>query len=472
LISVLLVEDSDIVVGQVRAWLAVSSPDCELILATNRDDALQALGGEVDFDLIVCDLNIPPRQDSLDGREEYGMEVHAAARVQHQGTPCLFLTGHADDVDTHDELSAGGVDDIYGTGELVPMVRLIRKLYSERAGDYIATMANEVDELDSIELDTGGLEVDDFDERSVRIFLRRHKAVRGQLRPLGGLSGAKTFVVRAFDEHGVRRALAFGKVSSRAAVEDEERRFQQFVSVHLDPASVPVLAGHVLAGAGRRAAVFYSFAERYDRCLFDVLRDDPDGAVRALDALRVATAPWHNTGMQGNVNVGDLRRRGLQDAVLEEWTPSLANLDVHAIEQWSGACSIGPQHGDLHAGNVLIDPDGRVLLIDFGDVERRSLGFDPVTLELSLLFHPDRSTETLSIDACTRWASVDEFADATPFPDFVRACRAWTIDAAGEIAAMGLAYAHALRQLKYEDTPKEVAFAIASAAGSRLLELA
>ena len=472
MIRVLLVEDSDIVVEQVRGWLAASSPACELLVATNRDDALQVLTGTEDFDLIVCDLNIPLREGSLDGREEYGMEVHAAARAHHRGTPCLFLTGHADDIDTHDELSAGGVDDIFGTGGLVPLVRLIRKLYSERAGDYIANMAEQTAALDAIALDRGQLELDAFDERAVRIFLRRHKAIRGELRPLGGLSGARTFAVRAFDQDGVRRALAFGKVSTRAAIEDEERRFQQFVSVHLDPACLPVLAGHVLSGAGRRAGVFYSFAERYDRCLFDVVGEDPDRSVDVLAGLREAMAPWHNTGMQGTLDLRKLRKHGISDDQLHRWLPSLGPLDLHAIETWSATCPVGPQHGDLHGGNVLVDADGRVLLIDFGDVERRCLGFDPVTLELSLIFHPDRPMDRpVSVDACTRWANVEEFAEATPFPHFVRACRAWMTDAAGEAAVMAIAYAHALRQLKYPDTPKDLAMAVATAAGSRLLEL-
>lgn len=472
MIRVLLVEDSDVVVEQVRGWLSTASPTCDLLVATNRDDALGILSGTQDFDLIVCDLNIPPRSESLDGREEYGMEVHSLARIQHRGTPCLFLTGHADDIDIHDELSAGGLEDVFGTGELVPMVRLIRKLYSDRAGDYIANMANEISALDSIGLNTGGLDLDPFDQRAIRIFLRRHKAVSGALRPLGGLSGAKTFAVRALDQEGARRALAFGKVSTRPAVEDEERRFQQFVSVHLDPSCLPVLAGHVLGGAGRRAAIFYSFGERYDRCLFDVLGEDPSASADVLATLRTALEPWHNTGMQGTLDLGAMRQGGISDDALREWLPSLGQLDIESIEAWNTPCAIGPQHGDLHAGNVLVDSDGRVLVIDFGDVDRRCLGFDPVTLELSLLFHPDRPNEQpVTPEACAHWARIDEYADATPFPHFVRACRAWSIDAAGEIALMGIAYAHALRQLKYADTPKDIALTVANAAGSRLLEL-
>ena len=149
----LLVEDSDLSIEQVRGWLAQSSPDCELLTIGDRDTAVATLEAEGDdFDLIICDLNIPPRVDSLDGREEYGLQVHQVARQHHRGTPSLFFTGHADDIDTHDELSLGGVEDIYGTGELVPLVRLIRKLYAERAGEYIAIMSAEIDELDHIEL--------------------------------------------------------------------------------------------------------------------------------------------------------------------------------------------------------------------------------------------------------------------------------------------------------------------------------
>lgn len=354
------------------------------------------------------------------------------------------------------------------------MVRLVRKLYAERAGGYIATIAGEIGKLDEIDLDIADLDLSVFEQRAIRVFARRHRGARCELRPLGGLSGAKTFGLSVFDSDDSRRALAFGKIAGRGDVEDEERRFQQFVSVHLDPTCLPVLVGHVLSGAGRRAALFYSFADGFDRSLFDVLEEGEAAALDVLSAVRQATEPWHNTNMIGDVSVEDIRRFGLADDAMEVHGGLIDDIDWRSIESRSFEVRVGPQHGDLHGKNLLVDGSGRVILIDFGDVDRRPLGLDPVVLELSLFFHPDRprSDYQPSVAECSSWADVDVFADATPFSAFVRACRTWAIEAAGsEAVVLALAYAHAVRQLKYADTDEQMAVAVARSALTRLNDL-
>ncbi len=468
---VLLIEDSDVVVGQVHDWIQANSPGCILEVVGDRDAAINCLlETDNEYDLIICDLSIPTREGSLDARPEYGLQVYEVAHLQHPGTPCLFFTGHADDIDTYDHLGAGGLDDMFGSGALVPMVRLIRKLYAERAGDHIADMSSEIRSLDEIAVDVGDLNLSQYEVRVVQIFARRHKGNRAKLRALGGLSGTKTFGVEVFDQDGFGRASAFGKIASRAAVEDEERRFQQFVSVHLDPSCIPVLAGHVLSGAGKRAGLFYSFAERFNRSAFDVIETDETQSLQVLEALRSATVPWHNTGMFREVSVADLRRASMPDESMELYKQTLKDIDWQLAEQRVFTAPYGPQHCDLHGKNVLVDSSGRVMLIDFGEVERRSLGLDPIVLELSLLFHPDTPAPLPSVEACEKWADVDQFAHQTAFPAFVTGCRAWALDAGGPDLVLGLAYAHTVRQLRYQDTDKERALAIIRATVARLIE--
>jgi hypothetical protein len=52
------------------------------------------------------------------------------------------------------------------------------------------------------------------------------------------------------------------------------------------------------------------------------------------------------------------------------------------------ACIIGPNHGDLHTGNVMVR-GGDAILIDFGSASHGPLTADPATLEVSLMFGTD-----------------------------------------------------------------------------------
>jgi hypothetical protein len=119
--------------------------------------------------------------------------------------------------------------------------------------------------------------------------------------------------------------------------------------------------------------------------------------------------------------------------------------------------------------NALVD-NNRPVMIDFAEVDESPISTDPVTLELSNYFHP-RGV------GCSADARADILAGAgcTGAPDpavgpFVRECRQWAqAVAAGDRERLACAYGYAARQLKYEDTDKELAAAIACAAVNALL---
>ena len=144
------------------------------------------------------------------------------------------------------------------------------------------------------------------------------------------------------------------------------------------------------------------------------------------------------------------------------WTAASALADPPR-EEWVWS------HADLHGGNVLVKPTGQPLLIDYGDVGPGPSPMDPVTLELSLVFHPDSSAASSgwpTTDQCRAWANLDQFVAGCPFESFVRACRDWAFESAnvGERVVYAVAYAYALRQLKYPGTDSLKALAIAEAA--------
>jgi hypothetical protein len=121
---------------------------------------------------------------------------------------------------------------------------------------------------------------------------------------------------------------------------------------------------------------------------------------------------------------------------------------------------------------VLVDEDGHVMIIDFGDVDRCPLGIDPLVLEMSILFHPDRPNGTLPTpEDGARWPDAEYFCSVSPCPLFATACREWLMNTVDGAGAYVLAYLHALRQLKYPDSDKGLALAIAQSCALRVIEL-
>src|SRR5690606_28550370 len=107
------------------------------------------------------------------------------------------------------------------------------------------------------------------------------------------------------------------------------------------------------------------------------------------------------------------------------------------------------------------------LLIDFANVEELPSCFDPIVLELSLIFHPDSPFRSLSwptIEQCERWDDLEFYIRDCPAADVVRTCRKWALtSAASPSAVYALTYAEALRQLQYARNEADRALSIARA---------
>jgi hypothetical protein len=113
-------------------------------------------------------------------------------------------------------------------------------------------------------------------------------------------------------------------------------------------------------------------------------------------------------------------------------------------------------------------------IIDFGSVRIGPACTDPVVLELSAIFHPASpwvGTDWPSPAAALHWFDQDTYLEGCPFPDFVGACRRWAASpgvAAGDREIASVLLAQALRQYRYDKTPKDVARALIQAAMTRL----
>ena len=88
--KILLVEDEGRSVRDAMESIEREISQAHVTLVGSRDDALAALT-DADFDLVLCDIRLPPNSRSADIQEAHGLSVQAAVRSTCPGTPVLFL---------------------------------------------------------------------------------------------------------------------------------------------------------------------------------------------------------------------------------------------------------------------------------------------------------------------------------------------------------------------------------------------
>ncbi|MGH2798961.1 MAG: hypothetical protein ACRDM0_15105 [Thermoleophilaceae bacterium] len=221
------------------------------------------------------------------------------------------------------------------------------------------------------------------------------------------------------------------------------------------------------AGAGRRGALIYQLADEYTRSLFGLIADRDDAAVTATERLRERLGEWVTGAPVVARSLVELRRPLISDVQLrtaEITAPDERDVEVAVRETMA--------HGDLHGLNVLVNQLNEPALIDYGEVRRANAALDPVTLELSIVYHPTMAgrldgwpTEAQAAS----WHDLDAYCDGCPVDAFVRACRAWAQDvSAGEQEVLATAYAYSIRQVKYGGHAIPLALAVADGAHAAL----
>lgn len=268
--------------------------------------------------------------------------------------------------------------------------------------------------------------------------------------------------VRITDSGGARVHDAVAKLGPPKDVQDEANRFDKLVS-RLDPAATPRKLATLEFGAGALAGIFYGLAEGFEASAFDLALCQNGRAMAAINGVAAATQRWTDGVAQTRRSVRDVRRRVLGDDALVtilaayaiNWAKTFESVEVQT--RW--ACI----HGDLHGSNILVAANGAAVLIDYGDVGDGPASLDPITLELSLLFHPHRVNLGVwpSLDQALNWGLLDAYLEGCPAAEFVRGCRQWASRiSAGNREMAASAYGYLIRQLKYADTNKELALAL------------
>jgi CheY-like chemotaxis protein len=472
-VHVLIVEDS----AAQAAWLeeacveALAPGDLLIEVADNAEKALDLLNRQ-HFDVAVCDLAIPANAVSRAPDPEHGLRVVRTIRERHGGLPVIVVSEHSADASLLRTLMReAGMADPYGAGAVCSMLVCLpnedlpecKRELATALGRSASVAALPVTGPDAAELTVAEV-------RAIQVFARSCGGSAAEVAGMdGGMSDAKTMRLTVRGAYGQETALVAAKLGSRTRVLREANAYRQ-ASILL-PAGLGVpLSSTVDAGAGGQGGAFYRHAGEYTRDLVECLQYAPADAAAVVRSLRERLRHVYDGAVQVERTVLDLRRDIVFGADARDagpLEPAILALDEHSVT--TTQCL---QHGDMHGKNVLVNAACEPMLIDYADVRVTTGCLDPITLELSAVFHPaaQAARGDWPTEAQARgWSDPDVYLENCPFEGYVRACREWTLAVAAtpeEIDAVVLAYS--LRQLQFPRCPRPLGAALIEAACARL----
>jgi hypothetical protein len=462
-VQILIVEDDVNNITELRNIVLPNFGNSEVVIAKSRDSSLQLIK-DCWFDLIILDRKLPSSDGAFDEDVAHGEAVYSFIKENAPGTLIRFWTAYL-----HDEYISEKVNldvrqaDVWGNGENIATVGIIPKARFDQITELLNRIRNEERFLNSIEITfRPGVKPPSLSatqKRVLKIFCRQQLGNAIEISVLtGGLSEAK--VLRAFVYRGTQRITsAVVKLSVLHQVE-EERRKQIHVN-NLPPGATTVLLSQVTAGAGNTAATFYRLADEYDHSIFHLLSTNPEYTENVVKKLQSLTSTWANGGRLIPKTIRDLRREYVSDSIFDLVNQSSPELKLAEFEETSVLIQICVQHGDLHGDNVLLNAQDQPILIDYGDVGDHHAAIDPITLELSFIFHPNSHFQQLKWPTCeqvSHWCDLTSYLPDSPISRFISTCRNWAYDVApGNRSFYAMAYCHLIRQFKYNNTDKAIA---------------
>jgi CheY-like chemotaxis protein len=468
-VRILVMEDEEQSIEDIEKACAKASSEVALDVARSADEALAFIDGG-DYDLMVCDLGVPQHSSGLHGRTEAGLAVFERIQNTCSGVPVVVFSGRADERIVGRFLQVGRQADLSGAGPR-PLVQFFPKEDLPAFTAALGTLISEAVEAAGVDVDSpAGLTLSVSERRVLQNICVRLGASRISLKAFGsGLSDSKTLHAILWRPNRSRLGQLVVKLGTRERTVAEADRALH-VAPNLPVGVVAPLLHVVDAGAGRRGGAFYQVAEDHERPLFEVLSGSADEAAALVGILREKFRPAFAGAAPRELRLKEIRRPCISDLELREL--GSAAPDVSHLADMRITVNECTQHADMHGFNVLANRALQPAIIDFADVRVAPASVDPITLELSAVFHPEGPAATgvwPSEDEIRAWHELDHYADSSPFPAFVRACREWTEEAAAgsqEIDAVVLSYC--LRQLKYGNPTGGLARALAEVAADRL----
>lgn len=458
--NVLLLEDEDHIaltlVGAIGDAATAASVRVDIVHVRNRDEAIDAIRDEARLiDMAILDLQVPPDDVSAVADVKHGLEVLDEASSSSRGTKILVFTAHGRGRVMSDLMDRTWADDPFGSGESENMLEFVDKGRLRDCAARVVKCALSQTPLAEPEISSGSenLALPAAHERVLRIYARKRAARRVKVSGLeGGLSQSTTLRLELFRKAASPFASLVAKIGRLPELEREQRGYDQHVAPSLAIGSFPQSASEVRAGAGGYGANFYRLAEAYDSNLSKLLDADQEAATAAVGVLRTFCTKWHEARSPERVTVADVRRVFVDDPTAAAF-PRVAGLAISDAERIEVDVHITSQHSDMHVFNVLISQDQQPLLIDFARAQDAPAAVDPVTLELSPVFHPLRGGSSWpTLDQARNWRDLGTYLRDCPYPSYVEACRKWANDAAaGDREVAAIVYGYALWQITHDN---------------------
>ena len=432
-------------------------------IAHSRDEAYSLLEDGF-LDLVILDLKIPTVSGALDANPEHGHVVFNKIRSEAPGTPIFVLTGSPVEDFIPSLLQNQQQIDIWSEGKKTGTIEFLKKYKINTCPEILIPIANAIERLSDVELDHEGLDLSLAEDRLLRIFAKKFQGARCVVSKLGGgLSGARVIRLYVTDSQGVQVHNAVAKLAKLDAILREGQCFDDHVA-RLRPEATPRKLATLEFGAHNLAGIFFSLQAGFDNSVFEVARHYPNRCSTIIKSVESTTKPWVSGVPETRKTIREFRRRILSDQSFEEiqaafgldWVSDFEGKEIQA--RW--ACI----HGDLHGCNILVSAKNTTALIDYGNVGNGPASLDPVTLELSVLFHPEAVVPAgawPSGEQAKAWGNLDSYLVDCPFPEFTQECRQWAFRVAtGKRDVAASAYSYLIRQLKYDDTNKELAICL------------
>jgi CheY-like chemotaxis protein len=469
---ILFVEDNKAFSGTVLSSLN-QIPSLKVTLAESRASATAAIAAlqEGFFDLVILDLKIPTVDNGLDENQVFGQEIFYLVQKALPGTPIFILSASEPDAFSRRLSRHGEKIDVFGSGSPVPTVVHENKEDVDVLLKEVTALAHEIATTDGIELNRGGKELplSDAQKRLLRIFTRRSGGRACFIELAGGLSDAIVLKVVVKDDVGAVRSVSIAKLGNSEKILLETQAYENHVKLLTAGAYAPEIF-RIEKGVGRNSGVFYSLADEVENSLFDVAKDHAAQFPAVIVNLRGKMGRWNDASKALLLSVADVRRRLLSDDKLNALQTEHELAFINEVERLKLYVNFSCIHGDLHGANVLVSGNSAPVMIDFGDVGPGATCIDPVTLELSLLFHPNGPGREL-VPLLEHWPKIDVYLEGSRLKPAVSACRGWAHDVGGgDKAVLAAAYAFTLRQLKYDTVSPEITLRFLRSIAEQLLQ--
>lgn len=452
--QILFVEDNFSYADTLVSVMSEKFPEISWTVIDNSSSAGELIANNF-YDLVILDLCMPSVPSGLEKNVENGQSLFYLIQQLMPGTPIYILTGSDLDSFATGLSRHGERIRLWGGGKEFPTVLYFRKNKTLELIEELSDIYREILTVNSISINTRGKAVAfaKGQERAIKTFVRSMGGSDGVYYPLSGLSGSLVGRVEVRDARLNIIGAFVAKLGLSSKIQKENESYSRHVKLLPINSFTPLLSG-IDKGLKEYSAIFYTLAEGYKDTLFEVVRRDAKAAVDVIQRVRASLHRWSAVREVSKVSVAEIRREKLDDESFNAIVKQYGLEELRDIESVHVSASMSCIHGDLHGGNVLVDQAGTPVLIDFGDVGFGYTGLDPITLEMSLIFHPDCVLSGVSQEMQSfleHWPNIDGYCKSNPFGDVVKYCRDWAYDISGDDqSVLAAGYAFAVRQLKYD----------------------